>query len=151
IGQAVATRARGFRMRVLYTQRHPLEPAKELALGVRYASLDELVAESDFVSLHAPLNADTRGMFSRRLLSRMKKDSVLINTARGALVDEEALAEALVRGPLAAAGLDVYEREPLVHPKLLALPNVVLAPHLGSADRPTREAMAETAAENVLR
>jgi glyoxylate reductase len=150
IGQAVARRARGFGMTVLYTQRRPLEDAAEGSGGATYAELDDLVARADFVSLHCPLTAATTHLFDAARLGRMKPGSVLVNTARGPIVDEAALAWALEHGPLAAAGLDVFEREPTVHASLLARPNAVLAPHIGSADRPTREAMARRAVDNVL-
>jgi glyoxylate reductase len=152
IGRALARRARGFGMHVLYTQRKPLDPPIERALGATHvASLDEMLSHADFVSIHCPLTEDTRGLFSADRLARMKTGSVLVNTARGPIVDEAALAHALEHGPLAAAGLDVYEHEPRVHPALLARPNVVLAPHIGSADRITREAMASTAITNAAR
>jgi glyoxylate reductase len=150
IGQAVARRARGFGMHVLYTQRTPLPLALERALGAAFVPEHELVSRSDFVSLHCPLTDETRGMFGAARLGRMKPGSVLVNTARGPIVDEEALAHALAHGPLAGAGLDVFADEPRVHPALLASERVVLTPHIGSADRPTREAMARIAAENVL-
>jgi glyoxylate reductase len=150
IGQAMARRARGFGMHVLYAQpsRQPLDV--ERALGAQYEPLDDLFAASDFVSIHCPLTASTRHLVNGTRLARMRPGSVLVNTARGACVDEAALADALERGPLAAAGLDVFEDEPRIHPRLLALPNVVLAPHIGSADRPTREAMARIAVDNVI-
>ncbi|MBX3192283.1 MAG: D-glycerate dehydrogenase [Labilithrix sp.] len=152
IGQAMARRARGFGMHVLYTQRTRLPEGIERALGATYvADIDELLAWSDFVSLHCPLTPETRHLFDAGRLARMRPGAILINTARGPIVDEAALAVALERGPLAAAGLDVYEDEPRVHPALLACPNVVLAPHLGSADRTTREAMANAAVANVMR
>jgi glyoxylate reductase len=150
IGQATARRARGFGMHVLYTQRSRLAPELERALGAAFVPLGELLARSDFVSIHCPLTADTRGLLDAKRLASMKPGSVLVNTARGPIADEAALAAALENGPLAAAGLDVYEDEPRVHPALLARPNVVLAPHIASADRQTREAMARTAATNVL-
>jgi glyoxylate reductase len=150
IGQAMARRARGFGMHVHYTQRTRLAPELERALGATYADMDALFATCDFVSLHCPLTDATRGLVSRERLARMKPGSILVNTARGACVDEAALADALARGPLAAAGLDVFEDEPRVHPALRAAPNAVLAPHIGSADGPTREAMARMAVENVI-
>lgn len=137
IGRAVAARAQGFGMRVLHT-------------GRGHDDLDAMLAAADFVSIHCPLTEETRRLFGARRLRQMKVGSVLVNTARGPIVDEEALAHALEHGPLAAAGLDVFEDEPRVHPALLERPNVVLAPHIGSADRPTREAMAGMAVENVL-
>ncbi|HEY2517779.1 MAG TPA: D-glycerate dehydrogenase [Polyangiaceae bacterium] len=150
IGQAMARRARGFGMHVAYVQPRRLAPEMERALGATWMGVDELFASSEFVSLHCPLTPETRGLVTRARLASMLKGSVLVNTARGACVDEEALADALEQGPLAAAGLDVFEREPLVHPRLLALPNVVLAPHIGSADAVTRRAMTTMAVENAL-
>lgn len=151
IGQAVARRARGFGMHVLYTQRTRLPAPVERELGVTFiGTLDELLARSDSVSIHCPLTAATRHLFDAKRLARMRPGSVLVNTARGPIVEEAALAHALESGPLAAAGLDVFEDEPRVHPALLARPNVVLAPHIGSADQPTREAMAGRAVANVL-
>jgi glyoxylate reductase len=150
IGKAMARRARGFGMHVLYTQRERLPDGLERALGASWLpSLDELLEWSDFVSIHCPLTAHTRHLFSAERLAKMRPGSVLVNTARGPIVDEAALAHALVHGPLGAAGLDVFEDEPRVRPELLALPNVVLAPHIGSADRETREAMAAMAVANV--
>jgi glyoxylate reductase len=153
IGKAMARRARGFGMQVLYTQRHRLQPeAMERALGATFVpSLDDLCAACDFVSIHVPLTSETRHLFDAARFARMKRGSILVNTSRGPIVDEAALARALEDGPLGAAGLDVFENEPKVHPSLLTLPNVVLAPHIGSADEPTRIAMARVAAENVLR
>ncbi|BBL81124.1 D-glycerate dehydrogenase [Rubrobacter xylanophilus] len=149
IGQAVARRARGFGMRVLYTSRSRREEA-ERELGARRVELEELLRESDFVSLHVPLTPETRHLIGERELSLMKPAAVLVNTARGPVVDEAALAAALARGRIFAAGLDVYEREPEVHPALLGLENVVLAPHIGSASIETRNRMAALAAENLL-
>jgi len=150
IGQAVARRARGFGMPVLYTQRSRLAHDLERSLGAAYAALDDLLARSDIVSLHCPLTPETRGLLSAERLSRMKRGSVLVNTSRGPVVDESALAVALEKGPLAAAGLDVYEDEPRVNARLRKQPNVVLTPHIASADRPTREAMARMAVDNAL-
>lgn len=150
IGQAMARRARGFAMRVLYHDVRRASSQVEQALEATCASVDDLVAQSDIVSLHCPFTPETRGMMNRQRLSAMRKGAVLVNTARGACVDEKALAELLRSGHLFAAGLDVYEREPLIEPSLLELPNVVLAPHIGSADRPTRERMAELCADAVI-
>jgi glyoxylate reductase len=150
IGQALARRARGFGMHVGYTQPRRLDEPIERALGATWMDVDALFARSDFVSLHCPLTPATRKIASRARLSAMPKGSILVNTARGACVDEDALADALERGPLAAAGLDVFEDEPVVPPRLIALPNVVLAPHIGSADGPTRRAMMAMAVENVI-
>lgn len=147
IGQAVARRARGFGMHVLYTSRRAPEgePAR---LGERVA-LPELLARSELVSLHVPLAPDTRHLIGAAELAAMRPGAVLVNTSRGAVLDEAALARALVAGPLFAAGLDVYEREPEVHAALLGLENVVLLPHIGSAEPETRRAMAMLAADNV--
>jgi glyoxylate reductase len=149
IGQAMARRARGFGMQVVYAARARASADVEQALRASQAPLDDLFALADFVSLHCPLTPETRHLVNAERLARMKAGAVLVNTARGACVDEAALAVALREGPLAAAGLDVFEDEPRVHPALLALDNVVLAPHIGSADRPTRVAMAAMAIENV--
>jgi glyoxylate reductase len=152
IGKAVARRARGFGMHVGYTQRRREPEGIERALGATYvASLDDLCATSDAISIHVPLTPATRHLFSAERLARMRPGSILVNTARGPIVDEAALAHVLEHGPLAAAGLDVFEDEPRVHPTLFARDNVVLTPHVGSADRPTREAMASMAAANVIR
>jgi glyoxylate reductase len=149
IGMAMARRARGFGMHVGYTQRNP-QPL-DRAVGATYVpDLDTLLATSDAISIHCPLTPETRGLFDAKRLAKMKKGSILVNTARGPIVDEEALVRALERGPLSAAGLDVYADEPNVHPALLARPNAVLAPHIGSAERETRERMASTAAANVI-
>jgi glyoxylate reductase len=150
IGQAMARRARGFGMHLLYASRSRASPSVERALGVTPVGIDELFANADFVSLHCPLTPETRHLVDAARLARMKPGAILVNTTRGPVVDEAALAEALARGPMGGAGLDVYEDEPRVHPALLGLENVVLAPHIGSAERPAREAMARIAADNVL-
>jgi len=149
IGQAVAARATGFRMRVLYWARSP-KPDAETALGAEYRELDALCAEADVLSVHVPLSEETRHLFDRERFRSMKETAIFVNTARGPVVDEAALAEALREGTIFAAGLDVYEREPEVHPDLLGLENVVLAPHLGSATVETRTAMGMLAADNLL-
>jgi glyoxylate reductase len=150
IGQALARRARGFSMRVLYhdTARPPAEVEQELA--AQYRDLDDLLRESDFVSVHVSLTPQTRHLISAERLAVMKPTAVLVNTSRGPVVDELALAGALQRGEIFAAGLDVFEREPEVHPALLACGNAVLIPHLGSATVTTRLAMANLAAGNLL-
>jgi len=150
IGSAVARRARGFSMRVLYHARRPLPPEREAEAQASYSGLDALLSESDFVVLCVPLTAETRGLMSRERLSRMKPTAVLVNIARGEVVDDAALAEALSSGRLFAAGLDVYEKEPVVHPALLSAPSAVLLPHLGSATREAREAMGRLATGNLL-
>ncbi len=145
IGRAVAARAGAFGMTVAYYARRPA------ALdGARALSLDELLNTSDVVSIHVPLTEDTRHLIDRRAFARMKRAAYLINTARGPVVDEEALAWALGQGLIAGAALDVYEREPEIYAGLLSLENVVLAPHLGSATTETRTAMAMLAANNVV-
>jgi glyoxylate reductase len=149
IGRAVARRAPGFGMRVVYNTRTPLSAGEEARLEARHVPLDELLETSDVLTLHAPATPETRHVIDRDALARMKPGSFLVNTARGPLVDEAALADALRDGPLAGAGLDVYEREPEIHPALLDLPNVVLLPHIGSATRETRTRMAMLAARNV--
>jgi len=150
IGQAVLARARAFGMTTLYTSRRRLPEAREAALGASWRTLDELVAAADVVSLHAPLTPETRGLFDAARLARMRPGAFLVNTARGPLVDEEALAAALASGRLGGAALDVFEREPEVHAGLLGLPNVVLAPHLGSATAETRFRMAELSVAALL-
>jgi glyoxylate reductase len=137
-------------MRVLYHNRQTLPDELEGELQARYASLDTLLAEADFVSLHTPLTEETRHLIGAEQLRQMKSSAILINTARGPVVDEEALAEALSSGQIGGAGLDVYEEEPAVHPKLLEAPNAVLLPHIGSASWATRRRMCTLAAENAL-
>jgi glyoxylate reductase len=148
IGQAVAHRSSGFRMEVLYYDKYRNEGVEE-ELGARYLELDDLLRESDFVSIHTPLTPETRHLISERELDIMKPTSVLVNASRGPVVDEGALADALENKRIFAAGLDVYEEEPKVHPKLIELENVVLAPHIGSASIETRDKMAALAAENL--
>jgi glyoxylate reductase len=146
IGRAVARRATGFGMRVLGWSRTPARVP-----GVEWTALDALLARSDFVSVHVPLTPETRGLLDAAALARMKPGAILVNTARGGLVDEEALAAALRDGRLGGAALDVFAREPLDPASpLLALPNVVLTPHIGSASTATRARMAELAVRNLL-
>lgn len=149
IGQAVARRGKGFGMEILYHNRYRKEEA-EKELGARYVDLDGLLATADFVSVHTPLTDETRHLIGPDELDKMKPTAVLVNTSRGPVVDEEALADALSDGRIFAAGLDVYEEEPKVHPKLLERENAVLAPHIGSGSRETRDGMAVLAAENVV-
>jgi glyoxylate reductase len=146
IGQAVARRALGFSMKVLYAS--PRAVAFE---GATRVLLDELLARSDFVSLHTPLTPETESLLSRERIARMRRGAVLVNTARGAVVDDAALAEALGSGHLAAAGLDVFRDEPRVPAAYLALANVVLTPHLGSGSRETRAAMTRLVLEDAVR
>jgi glyoxylate reductase len=150
IGRAVARRAAGFGMPVLYTARNRLPPADEASLGVAWRQLDDLLSEADFVTVHTGLSPATRHLIGAGQLARMKPTAVLVNTARGPIVDEAALAAALRAGELGAAGLDVFEREPEVHPGLLELDNVTIVPHLGTATLETRVAMGMTAAANLL-
>lgn len=150
IGQAVLRRAGAFGVRTLYTSRSRLPAEQEEALASEWRELSALLAESDVVSLHLPLSGETRHLIDRRRLSEMKPGSVLVNTSRGPLVDETALAEALTTGHLGGAGLDVYECEPEVHPDLLPLENVVLLPHLGSATLETRTRMADCCCEDLI-
>ncbi|MBW3628290.1 MAG: D-glycerate dehydrogenase [Gemmatimonadetes bacterium] len=149
IGQAVARRARPFGMRVQYHSRSRLPAQTEAELGVTWVDWDTLLTTSDILSLHAPSTPQTRHVLDESALRRMRRGSYLINTARGPLVDEAALARVLADGHLAGAGLDVYEREPAVEPALLDLQTVVLLPHIASATPRTREAMARLAARNV--
>ena len=148
IGQAVARRAKGFGMEILYHNRSRNGSA-EKELGARYLELRDLLSESDFISIHTPLTDETRHLIGAEELESMKPGAVLVNSSRGPVVDEGALADALENGRIFAAGLDVYEEEPKVHPKLLELENVVLAPHIGSASIETRDKMATLAAENL--
>jgi len=148
IGMAVGRRAMGFGMEIVYHSRSRHDAA-ERELGALYAPLGELLRESDFVSVHTPLTSDTRHMIGAGELALMKPRAVLVNTSRGPVVDEAALADALAQWRIFAAGLDVYEEEPKVHPKLLDLENVVLAPHIGSASIETRDRMATLAARNL--
>lgn len=150
IGGAVARRARGFGMRILYTKRHRLEGTVESSLGLTYVSLDDLLRESHFVSVNVALTPETVHLIGPRELSLMRPSAFLINTARGPVVDEQALVEALRSGTIAGAALDVFEQEPRVEPGLLKLPNVVLTPHLGSAARGTRARIAAIVADNVV-
>jgi glyoxylate reductase len=149
IGTAVARRAQGFNMRILYTQRHRNE-ARERELDATYVDKMTLLRESDFVVLMLPLTSETRHYIGRKELSAMKRTAILVNAARGPIVDEKALVQALTSGTIAGAGLDVFEREPQVERGLLRLQNVVLAPHIASASMETRTKMAFMAAENCV-
>ncbi len=148
IGQVVARRAKGFDMEILYYNRSRKEEA-ERELGAQYLDLDELLRTCDFFSIHTPLTEETKHLIGAPEFEKMKPEAVVVNTSRGPVVDEAALAEALAEGRIFAAGLDVYEEEPKVHPKLLELENVVLAPHIGSASIETRDKMAVTAGEDL--
>lgn len=150
IGQGVARRARGFQMKVLYYDTIRQPPELESQLNAEFCSKEELLSQSDFVSLHVPLTQETHHLIGRRELKLMKPTAILINTSRGPVVDEEALVEALKSRQIAAAGLDVFEHEPQVHPELLQMSNVVLTPHIASASIETRRRMCLVAAENVV-
>ncbi len=150
IGQATARRARAFGMEIAYFNRNRVAPEIEAELEARWISLPELIAQSDILTLHCPLTEQTRHLIDAEALAQMKPSAYLVNTARGPVVDEAALVEALKAGRIAGAGLDVFEHEPEVHPGLLELDNVVLLPHLGSATVETRTEMALLAARNVI-
>lgn len=150
IGQAVAKRALGFNMRTLYHNRNRLPHTVEKECNMEYSDLETLLKESDYVSLHCPLTPETRHLIARRELEIMKSTSILINTARGPVVDEAALVEALEQRVIYGAGLDVFEDEPALKPGLTQLSNVVLAPHIASAAVETRSKMVEMVARDVL-
>jgi len=151
IGRAVAKRAKGFNMNVLYNSRTRIPRDEEKRLGVRYATLDTLLKRSDFVTIHTPLTKDTYHIIDEGRLRLMKRDAILINTSRGATVDEASLARALKEGWIAGAGLDVFQKEPIqMDNPLIGLDNVVLLPHIGSATSETRRMMAHIAAKNLL-
>lgn len=151
IGSAVARRAKGFNMKVLYydiVRREDLERE----LGIKYVELDELLRESDFITLHVPLTPETKGLIKERELKLMKRTAILVNTSRGAVIDQRALTKALREGWIAGAGLDVFEKEPIpVDDPLLKLDNVILTPHIGSASHDTRNKMAEYVAEGIIK
>ena len=148
IGQAVGRRAPAFGLRILYSARSP-KPEFEKETGAARVDTSRLLAESDIVSLHVPSSPETKGIINGKTLARMKRGAILINTSRGDLIREEALALALEQGHLGGAGLDVYAEEPRIHPRLLAAPRTVLLPHIGSATEETRRKMAAIAIENV--
>jgi glyoxylate reductase len=150
IGKAMIARAQGFSMRVIYWNRTRLSEAEEAELKLTYASLDDVLAQSDFVSIHVALTAATTHLIGSAELAKMKRTAYLINTARGPVIDEKALVAALQAGEVAGAGLDVFEREPALEPGLAELPNVVIPPHLGSATIGTRTKMGNMAARNLF-
>jgi glyoxylate reductase len=150
IGIATARRAKAFGMTIAYTKRTPLDDTTARELGATHMEIDKLLATSDIVSLHCPYSPDTHHYINAKRLSQMKSTAYLVNTARGPVVDEAALVDALKSGTIAGAGLDVFEHEPKVHEGLLGLDNAVLIPHLGSATVETRTAMANLAATNAL-
>ncbi|KAL2002683.1 hypothetical protein VTN02DRAFT_6166 [Thermoascus thermophilus] len=147
IGRNLKRKAEAFGMTVIYHNRRPL--GDDLADGARYVGFDELLRESDVLSLNLPLNKTTRHIISRAEFAQMKDGVVIVNTARGAVMDEAALVDALDRGKVRSAGLDVYEEEPQIHPGLLRNPNVMLVPHMGTWTVETQTAMEEWAIENV--
>ncbi len=150
IGQAVARRARGFGMKVVYADAYRLPPEVEAETGATRLELNDLLEEADFVSIHTNLTAETRHLFDADAFKRMKPTAVVVNTSRGPVVDESALADALESGEIFSAGLDVFEREPQVEPRLLEMENVVVIPHLGSATFDTRDAMGNLAIDNIF-
>jgi glyoxylate reductase len=150
IGKAVARRAAGFSMKVVYHNRHRLSRAEEKRLGVRYVSESSLLKTSDFISLHLPLTPASRHLIDRPAFGKMKPGAILINTARGPVIDENALVRALAAGRVAGAGLDVFEDEPRVGPRLRRMRQVVLLPHIGSASGETRNRMGMMVLENLL-
>ena len=150
IGQAIARRARAFGLGVHYHNRKPLLPAIENELGARYwENLDDMLANMDIVSINCPSTPQTHHLLDARRLRLMPKSAYIVNTARGDIIDEAALAQAIKNGELAGAGLDVYENEPKVHEDLFGLPNVILAPHIGSATRESRQEMGEKVMINI--
>ena len=150
IGQVIARRATGFDMRVVYHNRNRLAPDIEQRLNAAYVTKDELLRQSDFVVLQAPYSPETHHLIGAAELKRMKPTAILVNSTRGGVVDDAALVDALKAGTIRAAGLDVFENEPRLHPGFLGLRNVVLAPHVGSSTEATRRAMAMTAAKNLV-
>ena len=149
IGKVMAKRAHGFDMQILYHNRHRMSPAEEAEYHATYLPLDQLLQRADFVSLHIPYVEATHHLIGERELHLMKPGAMLINTARGPIVDEKALVKALQNGTIAGAGLDVFEQEPAVEPELLSMENVVLLPHIASASLPTRTLMATMASQNI--
>jgi len=150
IGQAMARRAKGFNLKVLYYDKNPVSPIIEKELGVSRTGFDEILRKSDFISIHVPLNEETFHLIGQKELSIMKKESYLINTARGPIVDEKALVKALKDGVIRGAALDVFENEPEIEQELMSLDNIVMVPHIGSASYQTRTKMAIIAAKNIL-
>jgi glyoxylate reductase len=150
IGRAMAKRASGFDMKVLYYDRTPADDETNRALNARLVSMEELLEQSDYVTIHTDYNRETHHLISTPQLERMKSTAYLINTARGPIVDEAALVEALRSGQIAGAALDVFEKEPELYPGLVDLQNTVLVPHIASASLDTRTAMATMAADNII-
>jgi glyoxylate reductase len=149
IGGMVAKRAKGFEMKVLY-QKRSRDEEMEKEYGVEFAELDQLLAESDVVSLHVPLTDETRGMMNAETFAKMKHGAILINTARGPVIHETDLVEALRDGKLGGVGMDVYENEPIINPELVGMENVIMTPHIASATHEAREAMGRLAVDAIL-
>ena len=150
IGSMCARRAKGWNMRVLYNKRSP-DPDVEQELGVEFSDLDKLYAESDFISLHVPLNDETRHMINAQAFSKMKDGVIIVNTARGPVVDEGDLVDAIRSGKVGGAGLDVYDNEPNINPELIAMENVILTPHIASATWEARNKMGNQAVDAILK
>jgi glyoxylate reductase len=150
IGRAVARRAKGFGMRIVYHDPRPVPESEARELGLSAVPLDQLLAQADFVSIHASLTPETRHLIGAREIGLMRPTAYLINAARGPIVVEAALVDALAERRIAGAGLDVFENEPHVSPKLLGMPNAVFTPHVGSAVTEVREAMANVVVDNIL-
>lgn len=150
IGKLIAKRASGFEMKVLYYDVHRLSPEEEAEYHLTYLSMDEVLQQADFISIHTPYMPSTHHLISERELGLMKPSAILLNTARGPIVDEKALVRALQHKTIATAGLDVFENEPAVEPELLTMENVVLMPHIASASLKTRTLMATMASDNIV-
>lgn len=150
IGKIVTKRASGFEMKVIYYDVHRLSPEDEAALNMTYLPMDEVLKQADFISVHTPYMPSTHHLISERELDLMKPTAIIINTARGPIIDEKALVKALQAGKIAGAGLDVYEHEPAIEPELLTMENVVLLPHIASASLKTRTLMATMASDNIV-
>jgi len=150
IGKEMARRANGFQMRIIYFNRHRLSEEEEQTFSLTYVSYEELLKQSDFISLHIPYSKETHHLIGTREFKQMKPTAMIVNTARGPIIDEKALVQALQEKTIAGAGLDVFEQEPAVEPELLTMENVVLLPHIGSASLQTRTRMAMMAAENIV-
>lgn len=150
IGKIVTKRASGFEMKVIYYDVHRLSPEDEAALNMTYLPMDDVLKQADFISVHTPYMPSTHHLISERELDLMKPTAIIINTARGPIIDEKALVKALQAGKIAGAGLDVFEHEPAIEPELLTMENVVLLPHIASASLKTRTLMATMASDNIV-
>ncbi len=150
IGKIVTKRASGFEMKVIYYDVHRLSPEDEAALNMTYLPMDDVLKQADFISVHTPYMPSTHHLISERELDLMKPTAIIINTARGPIIDEKALVKALQAGKIAGAGLDVFEHEPAIEPELLTMENVVLLPHIASASLKTRTLMATMASDNII-